>query len=56
MDQINNRLIILIICKIGNLIFSLIKSTYESFGIVAEHGQNKQDRLRQKYSKYFFLS
>ncbi|KAI9273074.1 ribonuclease P 40kDa subunit-domain-containing protein [Phascolomyces articulosus] len=33
----------------GKLIFSLLKSTYESFGIVAEHGQNKQDRLRQKY-------
>ncbi|KAI8139413.1 ribonuclease P 40kDa subunit-domain-containing protein [Fennellomyces sp. T-0311] len=33
----------------GKLVFSLLKSTYESFGIVAEHGQNKQDRLRQKY-------
>ncbi|KAI9496130.1 ribonuclease P 40kDa subunit-domain-containing protein [Zychaea mexicana] len=33
----------------GKLVFSLLKSAYESFGIVAEHGQNKQDKLRQKY-------
>ncbi|KAG2221623.1 hypothetical protein INT45_005197 [Circinella minor] len=37
------------VIRSGKLIFSLTKSTYESFGIVAEHGQNKQDRLRQKY-------